>query len=274
MKLGVLIFSILCILAAAPVHAGQPLVLYDDFSKPLIDPQKWTADDWGFVLENTRVVTKNWALNLAARSYAGIDSDSGSGGSGNAIYFKNPQYIDAIKTTVVFKDYDLIGCTTNSFPSQVRARISGYFFNTGSRTEGSHANDVFAQVYVYRNSQSQDASKVLKAVFWVGICRDRDCFDTTPLGSYELGNVILGKNTDLRLEWDPDGNQFIAQLNKNPEVSISYEDLPDVNHPGLASKRLEARTDVAECTSEPRPTAFVDLWFDNVYVNQSALNYF
>ena len=193
---------------------------------------------------------------------------------GNAIYFKNPKYIDAIKTTVVFKDYDLIGCTANPFPSQVRARVSGYFFNTGSRTEGSHVNDVFAQVYVYRNSQSQDASKVLKAVFWVGICHDADCFNTTSLGSFELGNVMLGKNADLRLEWDPVGGQFIAQLNKNPEVSISYGDLSDVDPPGLASKRLEARTDVAKCTSEPRPTAFVDLWFDNVYVNQSALSHY
>lgn len=47
--------------------------------------------------------------------------------------------------------------------------------------------------------------------------------------------------------------------------------VPDLLPPGVVdSKRVDIAQVVADCTAEPRPVAFMEANFDNVFVNQSA----
>jgi hypothetical protein len=47
--------------------------------------------------------------------------------------------------------------------------------------------------------------------------------------------------------------------------------VPDANAPGAPLKKLSVRFTVADCTLTPRPTAFADATFDDVFVNETAL---
>src|SRR5262249_17350209 len=66
-------------------------------------------------------------------------------------------------------------------------------------------------------------------------------------------------------------DQFLFQLDDDPIVVSSYTPRSDAAKPGLPLKILEATHLVANCTTQPRPVGFWDVFFDDVFVNASAV---
>jgi hypothetical protein len=105
--------------------------------------------------------------------------------------------------------------------------------------------------------------------FLVLRCDDAGCFVATLLDSGDLGPIKKGKIAALRLQWDPENDQFIFQRDDEPEIFSQYA-VSDTASPGAPFKRLQVIHFVENCTTEPRPVAFMEAFFDDVFVNESA----
>jgi len=264
----------------------EPLVLYENFNatSKILDPEKWcgsesyTASDRG--LESARQIKKEptygyMGLDILNRAYGDIGSDSGTSNVFNRVIFRNGENINAIKATVQVKKVQATGCTANLSETKTQARIGGFFFNTGPRTADSATNDVWATIYVERSSNSTDPPNVLEITGEVRHCTNSTCSTTTLIGTQDLGTVKLDKKVILRITWDPQNDRFIFQKGKDPEVYITYDTAtyPESFSPGASYggfKRLDVAHYVANCTSLPRTMGFMDVFFENVYVNESA----
>lgn len=273
MKLASGAFLVTTLLSSA--WAGEPLALYDNFNSYVINPNKWfgamSGSSQNEIRESARLILLN-RLQLLNRAYSRTDTDEGTSPSGETLRFINPDSVTAIKTTVQALSYQVQGCGDSDETSSIRARFAGYFFNTTDNpTPGSALNDVFASVGIYRLAGATDPPNTLRVYAGIRHCHDSICGLVDDLGSADLGTARLGQQVTLRLEWDPNNTQFIVQRDNQPEVFIPYS-VPDSSPPGLKSKRLEVGQTLANCTAQPRPTAFVSAFFDNVYVNASTLN--
>ena len=280
---------LIVVLTGIPAQAQvEPLVLYENFNakSKILDPEKWfgsesyNAGDRG--LESGRQIKKEplfqyMGLNIFNRVYGDTGSNSGVSTVYNRVIFRNGENINSIKATVQAKKVQTTGCSTNN-PSvtRARARIGGFFFNTGPRTPDIATNDVWATVYVGRSSDSTDPSNVLEITAEVFHCTNSDCSTGTIIGTQDLGTVKLNKKVTLRITWDPQNDQFIFQKGSDHEVYITYDTAtyPEAFSPGAlygGFKRLDVVDNVANCTSLPRTIGFMDVYFENVYVNESAV---
>ena len=265
----------------------EPLVLYENFNatSKILDPEKWcgsesyTAPDRG--VESARQIKKEptygyMGLNIFNRVYGDTGSNSGVSTVYNRVIFRNGQNINSIKAQVQVKKVQATGCSTgNPSVTRARARIGGFFFNTGPMTPDIATNDVWATVYVGRSSDSTDPSNVLEITAEVFHCTNSDCSTGTIIGTQDLGTVKLNKKVKLRITWDPQNDQFIFQKGSDHEVYITYDTAtyPEAFSPGAlygGFKRLDVVDNVANCTSLPRTMGFMDAYFENVYVNESA----
>jgi hypothetical protein len=265
----------------------EPLALYENFNaiSKILDPEKWfgsesyNAGDRG--LESVRQIKleptyQYMGLNILNRAYGSTGSDSGTSFVFNRVFFRNGGNIDSIQATVQVRKVQVTGCTANPSETQALARIGGMFFNTGPRTPGDTTNDVWATIYVKRSSTSTDPSKVLQITADVVHCSNNGCSVATPIGTLDLGTVLLNKKVKLRITWDPQNDRFIFQKGKDLEVYIPYDTgtYPETFPPGApggGSKRLDVAQYVANCTTLTRPMGFMEAFFDNVYVNESAV---
>jgi len=264
----------------------EPLVLYENFNatSKILDPEKWcgsesyTAADRG--VESARQIKKEptygyMGLNILNRVYGDTGSDSGVSTVYNRVIFRNGENVNSIKATVQVKKVQATGCTANLSETKAQARIGGFFFNTGPRTADNATNDVWATIYVGRSSNSTDPSNVLEITGEVHHCTNINCYTGTLIGTQDLGTVKLGKKVTLRITWDPQNDRFIFQKGKDPEVYITYDTAtyPESFSPGASYggfKRLDVGDFVANCTGLPRTMGFMDVYFENVYVNESA----
>jgi hypothetical protein len=85
----------------------------------------------------------------------------------------------------------------------------------------------------------------------------------------DLGSVKRGETARLRVQWDRDNHRFIFQRDDASEVFAPYA-VSDTDPPASAAKWLDAMHIVPNCTATPRPMAFIEAWFDDVMVNESA----
>jgi hypothetical protein len=85
----------------------------------------------------------------------------------------------------------------------------------------------------------------------------------------DLGPVKRGEIVRLRVQWDRDHHRFIFQRDDTPEVFAPYA-VSDTAPPGNPVKWLDAMQFVPNCSATPRPMAFIEAWFDDVMVNESA----
>jgi hypothetical protein len=86
----------------------------------------------------------------------------------------------------------------------------------------------------------------------------------------DLGPVKRGAMARLRVQWDRDTHRFIFQRDDNPEVVALYT-VSDTAPPGLQAKILDTVHLVPNCTASPQPVAFIEAFFDDVMVNESAV---
>lgn len=261
---------LLMVLVGLPAQALEPLVLYDDFNAKFIDPHKWTGFDFGGCCSTREAVREiqNKRLRLAYRPHG---DDMGSGGGGTRLHFTAPTLVTALEATVKVRQFEVRGCTGIPIPSRISANLQGFFFNTGTPTPDSHANDVFAVISISRQSDSTDPPNVLRVRAQVQHCNlVASCATSTSLGFSDLGSVNKGQKVKLLMQWDPDNQRFIFQRDDQPEVFLSYT-VPDTAAPGTDSKFFDVTNGAPNCTEEPPSVAFIEAFFDDVFANESAL---
>jgi len=276
---------LIMVLTSMPGQAQESLALYDNFEVKFLDPIKWLGAEaltnaGSLILESSRQIKKEpiygyKGLNILHRGYGGTTVDSGISFTSTRLVIPDGSDVETLQATVQVKHFQAVGCTDNPEATEVRARISGYFFNTDIPTPGSAVNDVFAYIIVRRLSSSSARANVLEVVGRVMVCHDNNCNNVTLLGSADLGTVLLNQKVKLRMTWDKINQEFIFQKGRSPEYHVYYGDsVSDTAPPGMAnggSKRLEVVGFVANCATEPRPVGFMEAFFDNVFVNASAI---
>ncbi len=267
MKANLMFWSVLLLVfGSVPVRAQEPPVLYDDFNNSLFDPAKWVGQEFGSDGREAVREIKNDAAHLAYRVYADTNSDAGSRVGLTRLIFLNPAAITAFQATLMVNEIGLVGSTSNPSPSSVRAALSGFFFNTGTPTPGSHENDVSAVINVIRFSNSMDPEGVLQVNASVFRCNDSSCSSQTQVDFSSLGTLSLGDVTKLGIVWDSAGHRFIFLMN-GVNVFESNYNLPDTAPPGVNSKFIDITNNAVNSTTVPRPVAFMDIAFDDVFVN-------
>jgi hypothetical protein len=261
------------VLYCAPAQAVEPLKLYDDFNSALIDPNKWFGSELGEAgLDLVREAVRG-KLRMATAAYGNTTSDTGRRQERVRLNFSRPNEVSEIVATVRILKARIQGCAANPDPTIVETRIGGSFFNASVPTLGSHLNDVAAFIEVERISEADGSDGPLHAHAVVRQCTavdaEEDCSDSTVLFSQNLGPVVLGRRTDLLLQWDEANDQFLFQRDTQAVVAYHYS-VSDANDPGVPGKRLVVADIVANCTTEPRPAALMETTFDDVRVNASA----
>ncbi len=258
---------VLCLFVTAPVYAAG-WVLYDDFKSGVIDPFKWIGQEIGDVgRESARIITSQ-KLKLVERGYGNTDSDAGLPTVKTMLYFTNPQNIRGVKATVKLVDLEVIGCDNNTSPVQIFSRLMGYFFNTGPQVPDSVANDVFALIGIRRGSESLDPEDTARVEVRVKHCLDDACRLMNTLFTEDLGTIKKGQQAVLSMEWDNTHHRFIFRRDLQKAVVFVYDPqvYPDALVSTYAGKRLDAYIEVPNCTSLPRPTGYINVLFDNVYI--------
>jgi hypothetical protein len=143
------------------------------------------------------------------------------------------------------------------------------YFNTGTAIPGDATNDVRAFITVGRPSDSGNPNSVLDIVGVVAVCDDANCDTTTPIGTVDVGLALVNLPVKVRITWDSANNRFVFQKGKAPEVYINYTaNVGGVPGSGLGgNKRVEVNHQIPNCTSLPRPVAYMDAYFDNIKIN-------
>ena len=279
-------------LLGAPVHALEPMVLYDNFNAKRIDPAKWFGTEVGGGYEAVRE-GRDHRLHLASRVYANrlfrpswigrrrLVAPNLDGLRLNAL---TSSAVTALEATVRVKKVEVTECPIPtildgvSFTGVTRAQagLFGFFFNTATPTPGSAENDVFAGIAIVRQAPSPDPQKVLRVQAFVSRCADKTCVGGTSLDFQDMGPIKRGKKARLRIEWDQANHRFIFQRDGEPEVFSPYT-VSDTAPSGSQVKFLGTANTVPFCrlqAGRPRPASFIDAFFDDVLVNESATDVF
>jgi len=250
-------FVVLLGLAGLPFRAdAQSVRLYDDFGTKFIDPDKWLVpQDCGDVNRGYRecvLEVKGGQLRQENRTYGDTDSDSGFNFSGVFLSVPNGATVTAIKADVLVKDFEVSGCANNpNVTGQTRARVGGSFFNTG-------ATDVRATINL---QQFPGAPKNTLRV---------DAFTDGIPGFIALGTISKGQAVSLAVSWEQ-ANQRFKFTASAPTLPgqltgfISYT-VSDTTPPVDNFKGLMVNNIAPNCTSTPRPVAYMETLFDNVFV--------
>lgn len=269
LALGVIL---LVVMAVIPVQALEPWALYDNFDRPLINPNKWSGSegtDAGYSSAEAGRLIQGGRLRIFYRGYANMTSNSEQLGGALVLRLTNPNPVTAIRTTVAVRAVEVRTCPLNPSPTVVRADLSGYFFNTGVPGPlGDSTNDVTAKIRLQRRSDSTDPPGIFQVIATAFRCADVTCFVSTSLGLFNLGTVSLNQPANLALTWDRDNHRFIYQFGSMTVVG-PYT-VPDTSPPANPSRALRVQHVVPNCTTPPRPNGFIDASFDDVFVNASA----
>ncbi len=110
----------------------------------------------------------------------------------------------------------------------------------------------------------------------VFLCADPGCNtgDTLLFDTTSLGTITPGQSVILAVVWEPDNDRFIF-LRAFPvqRLIFNYADtLTDVDLPGIVHKRVELRADIENCATGPRAMGFMEVFVDQVFVNQYAVS--
>jgi hypothetical protein len=245
--------------------------LYDNFNSTRINPAKWEgAQSFDPDLrEATRELAPRFdddrhrRLHLMHRAYSSVADSNGSSGGIWSLAFPNPGSVTAVAFTVAVNQIAVTSCTSNPGIGVTAAEFRGNFFNTQSSPTSS-IGDVIADVSVGRSVT--DTGKGLTAVGFVSECADQFCGAQTTLAAQVLGKVNEGTTNTLYLQWDRPNHQFIFRLNNDSPVYEPYS-VADSTPPFFDQKTIGLARVVPHCSTTPRPFAFLDADFDNVYVN-------
>jgi hypothetical protein len=259
------------LLALSLSEAGvAQLVLYDNFNSKHIEPAKWNgAQNYDPDLrESVREITPTQdngghRLHLMQTAYSAVTDNIGGSGGVWGLAFPNPSAVTAVSFAVTANRIAVTPCSSNSEFEAAAAEFRGTFFNTQSSPTSS-IGDVLADISVIRNIT--DSGNALTVSGFVSECTDQFCGAQTTLAYQVLGKVNAGSTNILYLQWDQPNRQFIFRLNHDSPIYAPYS-VADSSPPFFANKTIDLARSVAHCTSNPRPYASVDAFFDDVHVN-------
>lgn len=164
-----------------PATTEVQLVLYDNFSAPFINPQKWHGVESGMGSSppNTDTVRQivRGKLRLLLISYGGTASDSGTVGTPlQRLRVNAPTLITTIQANIIINQAVAEGCSGNSTSTKARAGISGVFFNDGSSIgPEDQTGDILAQIRMVRDSFDGDLMETA-----LNRCSDSTCSSNPP----------------------------------------------------------------------------------------------
>jgi hypothetical protein len=129
-------------------------------------------------------------------------------------------------------------------------------------------NDVYAWIGIWRDSESTDDNVTARIGTRIKLCTNATCSSTYTAYSGSLGTIKEGQQAVLSVEWDKANHKFSFQRDKQAAVVVPYDPatFPDTLAPTIVIKRLQIDTEVPNCTSNPRPTGFINALFDDVYM--------
>ncbi|MBZ4401235.1 hypothetical protein [Myxococcus sp. AS-1-15] len=265
--------AVLAWLLGGAAHAVEPMVPYDNFnpseSNPPratkvrgIDPARWVDVQTGSRQQAVRELAFT-RLRLASRA------NTGTGRYG--LRFIQPSAVTAIEAKVRVNNARSTGCELSQGGiSQGAAELSGHFFNAATPSRASAKDDVTASIRVVSRSTDPLGSQDLRVEAHIERCHDASCTARGSLFTADLGQVHQGEQTRLRVQWDAANDRFVFQRDSQPEVFGAYT-VTDTQAPGIASKELVVSHSVPTCArGSPSPLAYVNAYFHDVGVNQSA----
>src|SRR5207237_7565322 len=142
----------------------------------------------------------------------------------NRLSFRSPRQVDQMEVELRVRDVSVSGCLGNATASIARAaaidltRISDLPPETPS-APGDLTGDHIARVEVRRLSDSTDPAGVLTVRALLFRCNNPGCASTMLVGApVVLGQVRTHRWFRVRLIWDPNGNEFRAGLDDDPDV--------------------------------------------------------
>lgn len=256
-----------------PVQAQSGWVLYDDFNSLLINPAKWYGSEGvdpvfpppRGAAEISRILVAG-ELALYQRMHGNPVNES-QNYHNMRLNARSPNSITAMRTKITVRHYQLIICPANPAGSDVRARLDGAFFNTGSPVPGSVENDVRARIEVRRLSNSVYPSNVFEvraSVFRYINPAGNEADAPDPV---VLGTVTVGQSTTVSIRWDYINSMFIFKKDGNPQVPIAYPtDWVNNSTPSDPFKALGVASYIENCTA-PTSLSSILATFDNFYVN-------
>jgi len=250
----------------------KPLVLYDDFNGPRINPAKWGSIDWVSgtpdVLETVRDLTPSYQgqgdnrfLRLFLRSYSLTGSDDGTNTGTFGLAFPAPGLITDVAFTVVVNKMELTGCQSNSSSGYGDVEFRGRFFNSEANPTGDQG-DVEVILAIERDASITGDELRVSA----NISLNDPIQGWTMLDWRQLGIVYPRQRVKLRITWDQPNHQFIYRLNNEPDSIAPYYVADTSLARGLA-KEIQLVRATPNCTTTPGASTTIDAYIDNVYVN-------
>lgn len=249
------------------------LVLYDNFTAPEINPDKWIGVDSFNSGPNPKTEAKRFIergkLHIVLTTYGDTTSDSGTRSGDLGLGFPNPAAITAMEARVTVKQASFQDCAGNTSTSLAWAQLRGAFFNDGTSPEaGNRIGDIFTSFQKQANQNGNNITADIRR------CNDLGCNNSTTLTSFIFTTTWTpGQAHVLRLEWDPAGNGFRFTVNPGKpteETTLLTYITPDTLPPVFNFKNMKVRNLPANCTSG-RKKVTMDALFDNVKLNPDAV---
>jgi len=256
-----------------PAVSDAQLVLYDDFSSPLINPDKWYGTNQtggaGNPTTEAEQILRSGQLEMTLSQYGLSNSDSGSTTGLVHLRVINPIPITTMQASVTVLSGEADACPTNASGAafSARAEVMGNFFNDGSSTG---ANDLTGDV-IARVGLAVDAAagNVIQAA--ISRCSNSACSSSSSVGFQNFtGTWTVNRPQTLTLTWDHANHQFVFSA-KPSGGSVETHSIPytlsDSAPSGGPTKTLRIFNSAANCNGSQKH-AFMDALFDTVMGNQ------
>jgi len=278
----VLVLSI-CIACSAPAQ----LTLYDDFSGPFVDTDRWyhrtfMGDDvWAY--EGGFKIVKG-KLNYFNRAYGALLNTDLTQVVKRQMFFKDIRYIKGMGASiqVVKNGYAInnVCPSENAVPSETRIYIGGPFFNDGTGPGSGNAfGDIAAYLGFYKFSDSTDIPPGYMGVrARLRKCTNDDCStNDVILGKETLFNNVLvkiGQKILLRITWNKAAKTFTFNVGKKVVDTLTYTE--DDSRPPehvIGNARIAIDHYLANCPGlegSPRSVGWADILVDYVSVDPTV----
>lgn len=228
-----------------------PLIPYDDFSKVIIDENKW--GDGEFVRE-IDIISQRLLLKIASPNPIVIPSFPYI--SSNNLSFWNPESVNSIQADVTIHE----NIIKNS--AQTRARLGGRWYNDGTSSEGMQG-DVWAEVSLTGGPTGLTGT-------WA-VSKFTNSEGTTWINLH-YGNfstpISLENTYTLYISYDRDSNQFLFKIGDEEKAII-----PDTLSPRAANKPWKALITRVQANNAIS-RGYISATFDNVLKNRKLYDDF
>jgi hypothetical protein len=220
--------------------------LYDDFSGPYIDGQKWIDRELVREVVDGKLVSK-------------VGNDTSTEEARNNLAFQNPSSINVIQCDITVVDTNLdTGSGSQSF-----ARINGRFYNANTSDPTTQKGDVWAGVFI------GDRGSGLEAWWDINQCLDDagNSWADRGRGTLPVPGLTYGAPYTTKLEYDDVTNQFtftVGGVSSGAVAGPARQGAEFLEFKGLGTGAY---------SSGGSGIGYASATFDDVYINDSSTLY-